>query len=126
MIKALLEGVALEMKLNLELMEDSGIHVDTFIATGGGTRHRAWTQLKADVLNRPIKVRDVSEAGCFGAAMLACSAASSIPVAHLVTRPAGEEMTFTPDPGRAAIYADTYAAYRKLYPALRPFWTPAS
>lgn len=124
MIKALLEGVALEMKLNLELMEDSGIHIDTFIATGGGTRHPAWTQLKADVLNRPVKVREVSEAGCFGAAMLACSAANRIPVAHLVARPAEEEMTFTPDPGRAVIYADTYAAYRKLYPALRPFWTP--
>lgn len=44
--KALLEGVALEMKLNLQLMEKSGMTIDTFVTTGGGTRHHAWTQLK--------------------------------------------------------------------------------
>ena len=57
--RALLEGVALEMKLNLQLMEKSGMKIDTFIATGGGTRNKSWTQLKADVLNKKIMVREV-------------------------------------------------------------------
>ena len=38
--RALLEGVAFEMKLNLQLMEESGMKIVTFIATGGGTRIR--------------------------------------------------------------------------------------
>ena len=61
-------------------MEKSGMKINTFIATGGGTRNRSWTQLKADVLNKKIMVRDVGEAGCYGAAMLAQSAMENIPV----------------------------------------------
>ena len=66
LLKALLEGVALEMKLNLSLLENSGVHIERLIATGGGSRLRRLVQLKADVLNKPIETIEVTEAGCFG------------------------------------------------------------
>jgi len=72
--RALLEGVAFEMKLYLQLIEESGMKIETFIATGGGMRNKNWTQPKADVLNKKIIVRNVEEAGCYGAALLTHSA----------------------------------------------------
>lgn len=121
-IKALLEGVALEMKLNLELMEQSGMKIDSFIATGGGTRNKCWTQLKADVLNKPIISRNINEAGCYGAAMLAASAFFNQPVALLIERNCIESEIFNPDCNKAGIYEEKFKQYKQLYPLLRQFW----
>ncbi len=82
-LKALLEGVALEMKLNLDIMERSGMKINKLYATGCGARSKIWTQIKANILNKPITVIEVEEAGCFGAAMLACSAITKKPVSEL-------------------------------------------
>lgn len=121
--RALLEGVALEMKLNLQLMEKSGMKITNFIATGGGTRNSKWTQLKADVLNKKIIVRDVIEAGCFGAAILAQSANENIPVVELLRNKVSKVEEFTPNQENAGIYDKKFVAYKQLYPALKQFWT---
>ncbi len=70
LLKGLLEGVAMEMKLNYELYRQSGVKVNKLIATGGGFRNRRVVQLHADILNLPIALCDEKEAGCRGAAML--------------------------------------------------------
>jgi xylulokinase len=121
--KGLLEGVALEMKLNLELMEKSGMYIHTFIATGGGARNKSWTQLKADVLNKKVIVRQVKEAGCFGAALLACSATENKPVANLLKDFPLESEEFIPDTRKAMIYDQKFLAYKQLYPALKQIWS---
>jgi len=120
--KALLEGVTMEMKLNLEMMEKSGMKIKTFIATGGGTRNSIWTQLKADVLNKKIIVRNVSEAGCFGAALLALGAVEKIPVEQLLKDSKSENEVFSPDLEKAQFYNKKFDSYKKLYPVLKQFW----
>ena len=120
--KALLEGVAMEMKLNLEMMEKSGMKINTFIATGGGTRNKTWTQLKADVLNKKIIVHNVSEAGCYGAALLAMSSVVKIPVERLLNDSKTENEIFSPDPENAKFYDNKFETYKQLYPALKQFW----
>jgi xylulokinase len=120
--KALLEGVALEMKLNLQLMEKSGMKIETFIATGGGTRNKAWTQLKADVLNKNILVRDIGEAGCYGASLLARSAVENTSADRLLNNDRINSEVFTPDPYHAESYERIFENYKQLYPTLRSFW----
>jgi xylulokinase len=120
--KALLEGVALEMKLNLELMEKSGMKIHTFIATGGGTRNDIWTQLKADVLNKKIMVRDVNEAGCYGAALLACKAIENKPINQLLKQQKGETKIFIPNAENARLYDKKFESYKKMYHSLKQFW----
>jgi xylulokinase len=120
--KALLEGVALEMKLNLEVMEKSGMRINSFIATGGGTRNKAWTQLKADVLNKNIIVHNVKEAGCYGAAMIACSTSENIPVERLINTLNTENEVFSPNSENAEFYENKFKTYKKLYPVLKQFW----
>lgn len=118
-LRALLEGVAFEMRLNLELLAESGVPVHSLRAVGGGARNDAWLQLKADVVNRPIARLEVSEAGCLGAALLACAAHTGEPVATLAARWVRPTAVTTPDPARAAFYTERFAAYRMLQPTLR-------
>ena len=120
--KALLEGVVMEMKLNLQMMEESGMKINTLIATGGGTRDKRWTRLKADVLNKKIIVREIKEAGCYGASLLARSAVEKIPVGQLLKKVRTENEIFSPEPERAKFYDRKFESYKELYPTLRHLW----
>lgn len=122
-IKALLEGVAMEMKLNLQIMEEAGISVDAFVATGGGTKNDAWSQLKADVLNKIVVVRNVSEAGCYGAALLAQSAITGVNVNKLIKTYSKSDKIFHPEPVKSEIYEQKFNYYKRLYPSLKQFWS---
>lgn len=120
--RALIEGVALEMKLNLMLMEKSGMKIEKFVATGGGTRSNKWNQIKADILDKEIIAREIREAGCFGAALLACSRAENAPVQQLLFTNSDKSMIFTPDRENARFYNQKFKIYRELYPVLKQFW----
>ena len=118
-LRALLEGVAFEMRLNLAILERSGCRITELRAVGGGARSRFWTQLKADVLGKPITTLDITEAGCLGVALLACAAHTGTPAGNLVARWIRPGATVAPQPAAAAWYAERFAAYQRLYPALR-------
>ncbi len=74
----------MEMRLNLEILQESGLAVRQLRAIGGGAKSPALVQLKADVLDRPITTLAVTEAGCLGVAMLACAAHTGTPPRELV------------------------------------------
>lgn len=118
-LRALLEGVAFEMRLNLTLMAESGIAIDELRAIGGGSKSRAWTQLKANVMNKPITTVAVTEAGCLGVAMLAKAAVTAIPLAGIVAEWVKTTGVILPQPEFAAHYDRQFAAYRQLYPAIK-------
>ncbi len=118
-LRALLEGLAFEMRLNIDILARSEIHISEFLATGGGAKSRVWTQLKADVLNTPITTAAHTESGCFGAAMLARAAHTGAPVREMLWGPPRARDTVEPDPDRAAFYEERFATYGRLYPTLR-------
>ncbi len=118
-LRGLLEGVAFEMRLNLEILERSSIRIDELRAIGGGAKSRIWMQLKADVLNKPITTVRVTEAACFAAAMLACSALTEEPLPSLVNRWVKTEGVIKPLPENAQTYTERFKNYRKLYPTLK-------
>jgi xylulokinase len=118
-IRALLEGVAFEMRLNLDILERTGCEVRELRAIGGGAKSETWTQLKADVIGKPITVLDVTEAGCLGAAMLAAAADTGEPVAELAarwSRPVGVKQ---PRNEFVQHYSTKFDEYRRVYPAVR-------
>ena len=84
-MKALLEGVAFEIKLNLDILRESGYEVKELRVIGGGARSRRHVQLKADVIGMPITILDVTEAGCMGVAMLAKAYASGDNIGKIVS-----------------------------------------
>jgi len=121
LLKALLEGVTFEMRLNLERLAEAGVSVERLRAIGGGARSQAWLQLKADLFGRPVEALGVSEAACLGAAILAGVGAgiyrSASEAATALVRPVA---TYDPDPTRSARYDERFAVYRDLYPTLAP------
>lgn len=118
-LRALLEGVALEMRLNMDILDRSGICIRELIASGGGAKSGRMTQLKADVLNRPITTLPITETGCFGAALLAQSAHTGEPAAQLAEARIRRSDEVRPDPERAAFYSERFERYKTLYPALK-------
>lgn len=119
--KAILEGLTFELRVNLDLLAESGIAIDALNAVGGGARSRLWLQLKADICRLPLRVPRVTEAACLGAALLAGVGAGVYPdpaaAVALAVRP---EETIAPDPASAAAYDARYALYRRVYPAVKP------
>ncbi len=70
-LRAILESLSFEMRLNVELLEEFGIPVSDFRATGGGARSAVWLKMKADILRKPIFTLETGEAVALGTAILA-------------------------------------------------------
>jgi xylulokinase len=114
-LRGLLEGVALEMRLNLEILRESGVTIRELRGVGGGARSEALLQLKADVLGAPITPVEVSEGGCLGMAMLARAATQGPSVTDLAEAWIHARDPVEPDPERAARYTERLATYRDFY-----------
>ena len=117
-LRALLEGVALEMCLNLDLLASSGCRIDELRAIGGGAKSAYWNQLKADVIGKPLTSLAVTEAGCLGAAMLACARVTGASLSELARDWVRPVATFAPNPAHRDFYAEKLADYRLLYERL--------
>jgi xylulokinase len=120
-LKALLEAVLLEMKLNMELLAESGMEIKKLIATGGGAANSKWLQLKADVLNTPILKTDIDEAGCLGAARLACAADLNLDIEDVFALGSSLK-SVEPDKRKAAIYEKKFSDYKKMYPVMKKLY----
>ena len=118
-LRALIEGVAMEMRLNLDILERSGLQINAFRGIGGGSRSRRMLQVKADVLGRPITPVAEAEAGCLGAAMLAMAAREGADLAELSAQWIATGEIVEPDPEAAAYYTKRFDLYKQLRPTLK-------
>jgi xylulokinase len=71
MIRSVMEGIAYSLHHNLKTAEEVGVKVDELIAMGGAANSKIWTQIKADVTGKVIKVPTSDTATSLGAAILA-------------------------------------------------------
>lgn len=119
--KAILEGVTFELRVNVDLLREGGVRIQELHAVGGGARSALWLQLKADVCGLPLRIPQVTEAACLGAALLAGAASGvyrDLPAA--VDEVIRFRERIEPDPARQEQYEERYQLYRDLYPRLRP------
>ena len=119
---ALLTGVACIERLCFDYLSQLGAPASGQLSiTGGATRSAFWNQLRADILQRPLRIPSSTEAA-FGAAILAASHASSLEesvqsMVHL-------RETIQPRPYLAGAFD---ALYRQLTEALHQRgWLPQS
>ena len=70
-IRAVMEGVAMSLKHNLEVAAEAGASVDVLRAMGGSANSLLWTQIKSDVTGKPVIVPSSDTATTLGAAILA-------------------------------------------------------
>lgn len=110
--KALMEGTAFEILLNLEILKERGLSPKVVIATGGGARSDVWLSIKADVLNLPVAALSSGEIGGAGTAK---TAGCAIGIYGRDTVLAKTEKTFYPNSERHAFYQKQFEKYKKLY-----------
>ncbi|UCB44512.1 MAG: xylulokinase [Spirochaetota bacterium] len=70
MIRAVLEGVAYNMKLIADAFAEQGVDTDAVRMIGGGAKSRLWRMIFADVMEKPVlKLNFIEEATSVGAAI---------------------------------------------------------
>lgn len=117
--QAVLEGVAFAAKSCQGVLEAAGSHIAEIDLVGGGSRSPLWAGIIAHVLGIPVHtVEDGEIGGAFGAARLARIAATGLSPKE-VCPPARRLRSFMPDAGLSAAYAERFADWQRLYPALR-------
>ncbi len=70
-IRALLEGISLEIRWMLDAMIKIGTQIDDIRLVGGGASNPLWNQIHADILGHPVTTLYVAEAAMVGAAICA-------------------------------------------------------
>ncbi|MCU0914393.1 MAG: FGGY family carbohydrate kinase [Planctomycetes bacterium] len=121
--KAILEGLTYELRTNLELLRETGIRLDELHAVGGGARSNLWLQMKADICRTRLRIPQMTEAACLGAAILASVGAGQSPdIASCVADAVRLDRAVEPGQEQADQYDRRYQVYRKLYPVLKPLY----
>ncbi|MHC5004668.1 MAG: xylulokinase [Planctomycetota bacterium] len=117
--RAVLEGVTYGLRDCLELTSRIGLDVRRVRLSGGGARSPLWRQMMADVLNAEVATVNATQGAAFGAALLAGVGAGIYPDVAAAAGAVIRETGVTRPGGDAGAYADGYAHYRALYPALK-------
>ena len=115
--RSLLEGIAFELRLQLDGLEAArGERVDVLRAMGGGARSALWTQILADVFDRPLEVRTSGEVSALGAAAIALTAIGAHDsLSSAAAAVARTDAVIHPRSGPVAAYAELRTVYRRLY-----------
>ena len=70
-VRAVMEGVAFELRDNLEAMKSMGIKINRAVVSGGVLNSPVWIEILANVLGLPLEMSARKEQACFGAALTA-------------------------------------------------------
>jgi xylulokinase len=115
--RAVLEGCAYALRDIVDRLDALGLAGEEVRVVGGGARSPLWLQIKADVMDRPVRPVLAEEPTALGAAMLAGVAGGSFAdfddAVERAVAIAPEQIS--PDPGRAGRYREGHDAYRRLY-----------
>jgi xylulokinase len=118
--RAVLEGVAFALQHNIEAGRQGAQSLDERLIVVGGAAHSSlWMQIIADVTGYPVYTIEQDVEAAMGAALLAALGTG------IVTEDAAVRGWVTlreharPDAARRAVYAQRFAVYKALYPALQ-------
>ena len=118
--RAILEGVAFSLKDSFQILDEMQVPVRTVRLGGGGARSPLWRQIQADVYEHVVEILAVDEGAAYGAALLAGVGAGFWPDVDTACKAAVQvQRRVAPQSENQDVLRRQYAAYRRLYPALR-------
>lgn len=118
--RSILEGVAFEVKKNIEVFKQIGIEPEELKLTGGGSRSNLWNQIMADVLNVSCVRNVIEEATSLGAAILAASGAGVFPdISEAAENLCKIDQRYVPKERNNKIYEKLYSFSYDVYNALK-------
>ncbi|MBQ3806866.1 MAG: xylulokinase [Kiritimatiellae bacterium] len=118
--RALMEGVAFSLRDCYRTLEEMKLPVKRIFLIGGGARSRLWSEIVANVFNRPVSVPQPGDAS-FGSCLLAGTGIGIFPdVKAAVAKCLHIDRTVEPDPATAVKYDHLFTCYRRIHDALAP------
>jgi sugar (pentulose or hexulose) kinase len=121
MARAILEGIAVEMKGSLELLETLCGDIRTVTVSGGMTRSDLFNQIQSDIFDRPVvrfRNNEATSLGAWIAGAVATGLDASYPGAFERVTRNGSSQTYQTNPENRDIYARQCRRSRALYQAL--------
>ncbi|MEM2987751.1 MAG: FGGY-family carbohydrate kinase, partial [Candidatus Bathyarchaeia archaeon] len=116
MIRAVFEGVALNMKWALFYMEKLAGKAENINIIGGGAISDVWCQIFADALNRIInRVEEPKEAGARGAAIIAMIALGHVKSFEDAEKLVKIDAVYKPNPQNTAVYEKIFKEFQNIY-----------
>ena len=120
MIRAVMEGVGFSLLHNLRTAEESGAYVGDLNSVGGSANSSVWTQIKADITNKRIKVPFSDHATTLGAAILAGVGVGIYKsFDEAVQTTVRIRRVYSPNHDNHRVYMGYYQLYLELYENLR-------
>jgi xylulokinase len=123
LFRAILEGIAFELRLHFEGVEAAiGSPIGRLAVMGGGSRSDSWCQIIADVTGKRIQRTQVVDAAALGAGIIAAYGAGCFKsIENAVAEMAGRgEKWFTPNELVATRYSQIFTEiYCHIFPALQ-------
>jgi gluconokinase len=120
LVRAAVEGVALQLALVLQSMRAAGLEIDEIRATGGVMQHPLWRDTLADAFGMRVGFPEGLEGSSFGAALLGMQALGIIPSIDVAAEMIPVRDSVKPDAARAAVYSSLLPIFDDLYDALLP------
>jgi xylulokinase len=123
MARAVLEGVAFNLRLILDILRAQGAPLRALRVIGGGARSALWRQILADVFALPLlRPRLLVEATSLGAAIAGGVGVGLFPGYEVAGRLVQVEPGEAPRPAAAARYRELYQLFQETYTALLPIY----
>jgi xylulokinase len=116
MARAVMEGIAFELRWVLDEIREAGMAVDEMRMVGGAAKSAVWPRIVADAAGTPVVLPDVREAASRGAAILAGVGAGAFPDPAAGGQAwRGHETGLPPDPTAQREYDDAFGQYREVW-----------
>ena len=123
LIRAVLEGVALNLRLILQAFQAQGAQPDAMRLIGGGARSPLWNQILADIYQLPVhRLSLLQEATSMGAALAGGLALGLYPDASVALAMNPIAATLEPNAKTHALYTELTSLFVATYRALAPLY----
>lgn len=120
--QAILEGIAFNMLLGYETIQEQGGRINTMICTGGGSKSKLNLQMRADIFNMDVATINSEESGTLGCAILAATATNAFSnIQDAIDHMVHIKDLYRPNSTRQKYYHDKFIKFKELYKKMHNF-----
>jgi len=119
LIRAVLEGVAFNMKIIFDAFREQGVEVPEIRMIGGGAKSRLWRSIFASILEKPVsKLNFIDEATSVGSAIAGGVGVGIFQSINDAARMVKVEEVIKPEKKYFSLYQKQYEIFKKSYEQL--------
>lgn len=122
--RSVLEGVAFNLKMILDVIESLGVKANIVISSGKASKNLLWRRIRADVYGKPIALTNVEEAAPFGILILSLVGLRiEESIDKAVSKLVRVREVVEPDFKNHEKYMKAYEEYRALVEKVSELWS---